>query len=108
MVNGASFQLKQFQAPLATGCGAGSNHMIPAFRNQDDQGFSITQQIEKRIGAEKSLSILTGLFYNPNGIYAQSLDLWLMMSNVRPDFFSPWFMALNQFRKKAIKGGLYV
>ena len=26
------------------------------------------------------------------------IGLWQMMSNAKPDFFSLWFMALNQFR----------
>lgn len=106
VVNGASFNYGNFKRHWQLDVEPVQLN-DPAFRNRMTKEFRSPNKLRRKWG-QKEPEHFDKSFYNPNGIYAQSpIDLWLMMSNAKPELFSPWFMVSSRFIQSN-KRGLYV
>lgn len=78
----------------------------PAFRNRMTKGFRSPNKLRRKWG-QKEPEHFDKSFYNPMVSTPSPIDLWLMMSNAKPELFSPWFMVSSRFIQSN-KRGLYV
>ena len=105
VVNGASFNYGNFKRHWQLDVEPVQLN-DPAFRNRMTKEFRSPNKLRRKWG-QKSLSILTSLLQSKWYLCPVPWDLWLMMSNAKPELFSPWFMVSSRFIQSN-KRGLYV